>query len=134
VAGILGGVTEEEVKHGEDPYADDAFDGEANAGVGGKSMGSFGEHGLLGFDASPLSTRPRLPLCEFMTPPRCLCVLCIDVRDLGDVRPVTAHGLPVSNLVLFCCMCSHRACPRQIALTEAVWCFLGGFGRHRKTR
>jgi hypothetical protein len=132
-AGILGGVTEGEVKHGEEPYADDAFDGEADAGVGGQSMGSFGEHGPLGFGQSSFhQAPPASPRAH--APPRCLCVLCIAVRDLGAVRPVTVHGLPVRTLVLFCCMCSHRACPRPLALTEAVWCFLGGFGRHRKTR
>ena len=71
-AGILSGVTEEEIKHGEEPYADDAFDGEADAGVGGQSMGSFGEHGPLGFDgqSSFHQAPPASPPAH--APPRCL--------------------------------------------------------------
>ena len=93
-AGILGGVTEEEVKHGEEPYADDALDGEADARVGEQSMRSFGEHGPLRFDG--IQAPPASPPAH--APPRCLCVLCIAVRNVGSVGLVTVHSGCIGRL------------------------------------
>jgi len=105
----LGGVAEElDAAHdADDPYADDALDGEADEGAGAQSMGAHGEHGSQSFDghssfdrrlsdAPPAVEQPRFLL-------RMLVRLCPSVSGLSVcIWPVSA----MLNDLLSCVMCS----------------------------
>jgi len=88
--------------------------------LAGRAWARSGSTGRWGSTASPLSTRPRLPLRLLMHHQGVLCVLCTAVRDVGAVAPVTKHRLPVRTLVLSCwhvlsqslrtATCTNRGC------------------------
>ncbi len=80
--GVLGGVAEEgdAALDADDPYAHDAFDGEADEGAGTQSMGAHGEHGSQSFDGHASLDRGLSDAPPAVERPRfLLCVLCLSV-------------------------------------------------------